>query len=393
MSIRRLLSPQKKILYLYLFTATIIINNAISSSILAHTGVNNKNVISVRLFEAYRPLPEIQILPPFDLLLPDRCITIVTLAKARVEHGKICLRKNDPQALPIILSANKLCLSGHNGKPLLLTMTVGKAPRQYRGNLLLSLDPEGCLDIINKVALPDYIEGVVTSEAPLSAPVEMLKAQAILAQTIISYGRSTHIIGDSTQSQCYLGSSLCSEKSRAAVLSVKGQQLCYKGLPIMTYYHSTCAGGTSNGATYFHLAANKLPYVSAVVCQHCRNSPFWKTTTNRIPHDLFAKEFGSSLPTIIKCDKADRPLLVELSNGEMISGYDFWIRLGRAFGWDKAPGTRFKLLAAANGDCIIESTGAGHGVGLCQWGAAELAKEGKTNREILRYYFPACEVL
>jgi stage II sporulation protein D len=75
-----------------------------------------------------------------------------------------------------------------------------------------------------------------------------------------------------------------------------------------------------------------------------------------------------------------------------MSGYDFWIKLGQSFGWDKAPGTRYSLKQGKDKDIIIESTGAGHGIGLCQWGASSLARNGKNYKEILEYYFPGCEV-
>ncbi len=61
--------------------------------------------------------------------------------------------------------------------------------------------------------------------------------------------------------------------------------------------------------------------------------------------------------------------------------------MGQKLGWDKAPGTRYEIKRAA-GAYIIKSSGGGHGVGLCQWGAQGLSRQGKTHAEILKYYFP-----
>lgn len=356
---------------------------------------NSQNIVLVRLFEAYRPISHLEIFPPFDLLLPDRTITIDIPVKVNVEAGQIRMSKIFPtkntkdKNSPFIIS-HRLSIRGHNS--MTLHVTEFKSRRQYHGSVLLSVAKNDSLEIINKVPLFNYIEDVVASEAPIKAPLEMLKAQAILVQTILSLSSGNGIIGDSTQSQCYLGASLENEKIADAVKSVLGKKLYYKNTPIIAYYHSTCAGGTSDGAQFFHLTQRHLPYLKGVTCRYCQKSPFWKTTSTQIPREQFIKVFGRGMPEIITQDNADRPLALKLSNGEIISGYDFWMRLGQNFGWDKAPGTRFKLSVGKSGDYIIESTGAGHGVGLCQWGACGLAEQGKSYPEILQYFFPGCKI-
>ena len=60
--------------------------------------------------------------------------------------------------------------------------------------------------------------------------------------------------------------------------------------------------------------------------------------------------------------------------------------MGQELGWDKVPGTRYKFIPSAE-NIEVDSTGAGHRVGLCQWGASELARRGKSYKQILQYYF------
>lgn len=91
---------------------------------------------------------------------------------------------------------------------------------------------------------------------------------------------------------------------------------------------------------------------------------------------------------------AGRPTAVSYSfNGHQLrtTGYQFWLHLGQEFGWDKAPGTNFSL-REENGQVVIKSRGAGHGVGLCQWGAIGLAKQGRSYRAILSAYFPGTTI-
>jgi stage II sporulation protein D len=65
--------------------------------------------------------------------------------------------------------------------------------------------------------------------------------------------------------------------------------------------------------------------------------------------------------------------------------------MGQKLGWDKVPGTRYAISCSPD-FVTLTSTGAGHGVGLCQWGACGLARLGKSYLEILRYYFPGTDV-
>jgi len=349
----------------------------------------NKQTVTVRLFEAHRPLRSLKLYPPFEIVGPDINTKITFPVLATVQENKICLNKITPERTAIARSSSFLIRGINSG---LITVASPSSQRRYCGTIILLPDKDNSLNIVNRVPVIDYIKGVVASESPVGACPEMLKAQAVLCQTLLDHQKSSNIIGDSTQSQCYLGASLERPATSNAVDSVKGKMLYYNGLPIKVYFHSTCAGGTSNGAQYFRLPAQTAPYLHAVICNHCCHSPFWSPTQRQMCGPVFAKVFGTGLPQIVKQDYTGRPLLLKLASGRIMSGYDFWIKLGQNFGWDKCPGTRYKLKQTVNGNIIIESTGAGHGIGLCQWGANELAKEGKTYQQILQYYFPGCEL-
>jgi stage II sporulation protein D len=173
------------------------------------------------------------------------------------------------------------------------------------------------------------------------------------------------------------------------VEQVWGKSLVYKGSAITPYYHSTCGGGTSSAEG---ILPQTPPYLQAVDCQFCRQSPFWKVKQALIPQKVFARLCFSGIPVVEQLNQQDRPLLVRFPNGKQLSGYRFWLAIGQNFGWDKVPGMRYKLDGISGQQVSIESNGAGHGLGLCQWGAAELAKQGQSWRQILRYYFPQTQV-
>ncbi len=351
----------------------------------------DQSVVTVNLFEAHRPLRSLEIFPPFEIVRDDLNPGVDCRSIASARSGKVILKKDQGDQITIV-RARSLHLRGSNGKTIALAINYAGARRKYHGDILLSVNKDNYLEIINHVGLSDYLTDVVASETPIGAPVEALKAQAVLCQTRLYQRKKPITIGDSTADQCYLGASLETAAVRNAVNLVYGKFLYYNSVPATVFYHATCAGGTSDGAKYFDLPKGSPPYLCAVPCKYCSDSPFWRTTSKRIPGGLFAKEFDCVIPEILEQDHTGRPLSLRLADGGIISGYNFWMRLGQRFGWDKCPGTRYKLIQDTNGDIIIKSTGAGHGIGLCQWGATELARRGKNYQQILQYYFPACVV-
>lgn len=343
--------------------------------------------IKVDLFEAHQPLKEVTV------------------------YGPVCLKQPVQKTLPagkynLLAKGENLELLASGGhKPVIVAPRIvidGQAPgvtlgldndkRTYPGDVEVSLLPKQTMRVRNVVPVKDYIVGVVSSETPANWPVEAVKAQAVLTQTRLARHLPSMVVGDSTQRELYLGSSNNRKEVREAVHSVWGQILVHDQRPVAVFYHSTCGGGTSGGEAVFSNKSAVPPYLVPVDCNHCSKSPFNKLTVRRISKDVATKAFGEGLPTILDYDDAGRPVKVKLPDGRVMSGYQFWILLGQVAGWDKAPGTKYKLGTLPNGDIQVFSTGAGHGVGLCQWGSAELAHQGKNYKDILQYYFPGTAV-
>lgn len=307
-----------------------------------------------------------------------------------------------------------------------VTLTNSGRSHTYKGTLDVFVDrtnKTAAVAVVNEVATRDYIASVVGSESQPGWPAEALKAQAVLASTrLVRMLAAEKVIGDSTNEQAYLGSQYERPGIREAVEKTWGECVVFDHRPILAFYHSTCAGGTSRGVDIFGKGAD-LPYLTSVRCHNCKQSPFWKKTVSRVPAHVFGKALGILLmtelrpigqakaievfmPEIVRRDQQQRPVEVKTTTehkarlqvglsfrpvAKFESGYEFWIRLGNKMGWDKAPGTRYWL--RPDGDVVeISSTGAGHGVGLCQWGACGLARAGKNYGEILQYYFPGTSV-
>jgi stage II sporulation protein D len=339
-------------------------------------------IVSVHLFEAHGRLGNVTIKAPLEVLNVNRFIRPGSAFTVRAAADSVELIDQRSGAISTRVPSLHVRGLGRDG----LSICLGATCRTYRGSVVFT-SKKGTLEIINEIPALDYVTSVVGSETLPNWPVEMLKAQAVITQTRLFRHKADDFLGDSTNKEVYLGSAYERPPVRRAVRSVWGKALTFRGTPAMPLYHSTCAGGTSDGAQYFGKKLGGVPYLATVKCDFCQPSPFFKPLTKSIPLSLFERSFPTVAPAVTQRDGAGRPLLLQFKDGTQASGYDFWLKFGQRLGWDKVPGTRYQL--SATGSALsVTSTGAGHGVGLCQWGAAGLARRGRSYSDILKYYYP-----
>jgi stage II sporulation protein D len=67
------------------------------------------------------------------------------------------------------------------------------------------------------------------------------------------------------------------------------------------------------------------------------------------------------------------------------------LAVARRLGWKTVPGNTYSS-HVENGSVVLEGVGVGHGIGLCQRGGADIARQGASFREILEHYYPNTEV-
>lgn len=268
--------------------------------------------------------------------------------------------------------------------------------RKYAGTLKVRANK--FLEITNIVPARDYVESVVGSELPPHFENEAYKALAVLTLTRLellgaSSTRPATSIVDSTQYENYTGLQAVSPRIKSCVQAVMTKRLFYNAHQApKVFYHSACAGGTSSAESVFGEGGRGLKYLKGVKCDFCQNSPFWNEKEHNVPRQTFLILFAGKFPTIEEIDPKGRPTSL-LVNNKKVSGYKVWLSLGRTFGWGAVPGNKYNFSESQDPRFVVlRSRGAGHGVGLCQWGANEQAKQGKTYREILKFYFPDCQI-
>lgn len=242
--------------------------------------------------------------------------------------------------------------------------------------------------LINELPVEDYIKSVVSAEIGTNWDMEALKAQAVISRTYALYqkGAGTNPNFDLTSSvlhQVYKGSTV-DARIAYAVLNTGGEVLTYNGRLIEALYHSTCGGQTEDVEEVF---GKNYPYLKPVSCS-CDLSPYsvWE---RKIPAEEIEKGLGLNgiREIVVKTftsTKRVKTLEVRHRDGSStIKATD----LRKLLGWARLPSTNFEL-HRENGAYFFEGKGYGHGVGLCQWSALQMARDGKSYREILNFFYP-----
>jgi len=274
------------------------------------------------------------------------------------------------------------------------------AGRRYRGTLLLVRSSEEKLIGINEVYIGDYVQSVVTAEMPWRWPMEALKAQAIAARTYALWrsqqrrGRLFYLFADS-RDQVYRGVGSESRRSRKATSLTRGVVLVENKRLLPAFFHSTCGGETESAELIFNIAG--FASLKGVTCDYCSGSKFYRWHRRLAVKDVsdaLAKlgyDFENVDSIKIERDVEFREILVK---GTRQDGSVAVCPVGafRSTLGTLVIRTTFFEARREGDDLIFEGRGWGHFVGMCQWGARKMAKEGHGAGEILEYYYPGSEL-
>jgi stage II sporulation protein D len=267
--------------------------------------------------------------------------------------------------------------------------------RRFRGDIQLNKSDDPLFSVINHIELEEYIKGVLYHEASHYWPDEVLKAQAIVSRTfalsqIRDNAKSDFDVTSDTYSQVYGGSTSERHRTNRAVESTKGAVLAYEGKIFPAYFHATCGGHTEDAAQLWKI---KIPPLKGVACNFCKNSPHqgWHAV---IPENDFRwslRKGGFKIKKLNKIEVAatddsgrvTEVKLIEKEKETKIPAKD----IRQFVGPNVIKSTIFSVSLAGE-DVVFEGVGWGHGVGMCQWGAYFMAKQGYTYQEIAAYYYP-----
>lgn len=261
--------------------------------------------------------------------------------------------------------------------------------RMYRGRAFVAAE-NGTVFVTNQLPMETYLAGTVGSEMSPSWSVEALKAQAVAARSYALYRRERprHPLYDlesSTQDQVYLGVSSEKPSVWRAVKETAGVYLVSNGKPSQIHYHSRCGGQTQTPDRVWGSAKSG----NSVDCPFCRQFPY-KWNASWTPEEFLEKlGMHSQHPKavlVVRQSSEGRVHEVEVAAGTQKRTVSSET-LRRLLGYNRLKSTHFALSQSSH-SIRAEGTGAGHGVGMCQWGAKYLADQGAGYSDILKHYYP-----
>ena len=262
-------------------------------------------------------------------------------------------------------------------------------------------------DTTEQMTLERYLTGVVRGEMPASFEMEALRAQAAAERSYVYYqlaaGRKdahpdADFCTDHTCCSAYLSETAAREKwggdfapwntrVEQAVSDTDGQVVLYNGRPILAVFHSSSAGRTAAAGDVW---SGDLPYLVSVDSPEGEETvPNYYSTVTFTAAEAKEKLLAAH-PELKLSGTPDRWFGAAAENGSgrvetvSVGGTDIeGTELRRIFGLRSACFT----VAADSESVTFRVTGYGHGVGMSQYGANQLAREGKTWQEILEWYY------
>ncbi len=253
---------------------------------------------------------------------------------------------------------------------------------------------------ISEIQFEEYIKGVVAAEMPATFELEALKAQAVASRSYALYQMQAttdqdYDVVNTTTNQVYLTDDELKEnwqdeyqekmnKIKTAVLETSGQYLTYNGEIVNALFFSTSVGATENSEEVFSAA---LPYLRSVESVWDEQSPVYTDTYTFTLESFYEKlnlPYNETL-TIEVTEKTSTGRTKTLKvNGEEFNGREFAKTLNLR--------SNYFDIVQNEENVTITTKGFGHGVGMSQYGANGMAKEGYTYEEILKYYYQNTEI-
>jgi stage II sporulation protein D len=266
----------------------------------------------------------------------------------------------------------------------------------------------GVLIIVVTMPVENYVERVAASESGADDNLESLKALAVVVRSFAlheAHGHAEYDVCDSTHCQLLHWSGSGERNStgdgerrgaaQAATLATAGETLWFHGQRALAYFGKDCGGRTASPDEIWP-RAKPVPYLPSQLDPFCtrQGARAWASQITRSDLAAALAVHGLARPgwqnlTVARRGASGRAVTLQL-DGTEISAEDFRLAVGESLGWNRIPSTWFEV--SREGETFaFHGRGWGHGVGLCQKGAAAMTAQGHSRREILAQYFPGAE--
>ena len=280
---------------------------------------------------------------------------------------------------------------------------TSKTDKQEKGDTFRICDMQ--TDTVSVLTADEYIFGVVAAEMPALYEPEALKAQAVAAYTLACRRRADNkdksydLTTDYTVDQSYKSKTEAekrwgdkaeeySKKIKDAVADVKNLIVTYEGEPITAVYHAISSGKTEDSRDIW---GGSLSYLKPVASPGDKLSPDYISEV-KVSAEELQKKLGD------ECKLSGEPAAYFGEPKRTDSGSVLTVPVcGTDINGAKIRSI-FDLRSLnfsvnnADGSFTFTVRGYGHGVGMSQYGANYMAKQGSDFKEILTYYYTGCKV-
>lgn len=252
--------------------------------------------------------------------------------------------------------------------------------------------------------MEEYLAGVVAGEMKNDWPVEALAAQAIIARTftleaIETKGgvpeRGTQASTDIKEFQAYNAKAV-NDNVKKAVQMTRGMVLTYQGKPIKGWFHASAGGITATAKEGLNYQEAEPPYIQSVQSPDDLAPADIKNWTVVFPkEDVIAAmaKLGKKVNDISNIEikqkgPSGRAVTLMVNREVEVSGPELRMALDST----KLKSMLLDKIEVGEENVIFAGKGYGHGVGMSQWGAHRMAKDGKKPEEIVTHYFKGVKV-
>lgn len=258
--------------------------------------------------------------------------------------------------------------------------------REYDGDFVASFDINRIL-LVNHIQIDRYLAGVVLTEGGPGGLPEYYKTQAILCRTYLLKHINKHSgegfnLCDDVHCQAYKTRGSQNKRIIKAINETSGLVIVDRSSELITTaYHSNCGGQTSNSDDVW---LKYYPYLKSISDPYCSrgNNGKWRETISVEQWLNYIRENGYK-------GNIANPVSFKFSQPVRKTHYwidDFSLPLKKIRNdWDLK--SSFFNIDLEDNQLVFNGKGYGHGVGLCQEGAMEMAYQGKNYRQIIGFYY------
>ncbi|MBA1334620.1 MAG: Stage II sporulation protein D (SpoIID) [Firmicutes bacterium] len=258
---------------------------------------------------------------------------------------------------------------------------------------------------IKELPFEQYVAGVVAGEMKNDWPEEALAAQAILARTFVmefitekggSKYKGAHVSTDIEEAQAW-NQEAVNDRVKRAVERTKGEVATYNDKYVKAWFHAHAGGTTASAKEGLAFKEDEPPYVKIVKSPDSPDAPpddkAWTAVFSKAEILAALKQAGGqtndfSSAKIVEKGPSGRAVTLSFGN-TAVSAPEFRLAIGST----KMKSTYLTDIRVEGDKVVMKGKGYGHGVGMSQWGAYALAKQGKKAEDIVNYYFKNIDIV